>query len=61
MNVLILMIPLGLAFAALFVWGFFWATNNDQFRDLDTPPHRMLFNENTKIKSNSKTEMKTTE
>ena len=37
MNVLLMLIPLSLAFLAGAVWLFFWAVNNDQFDDLDTP------------------------
>lgn len=37
MNILLLLIPLSLLFMACAVWVFFWAVNNDQFDDLDTP------------------------
>ena len=37
MNILLLLIPLSLLFLAGAVWAFFWAVNNDQFDDLDTP------------------------
>jgi cbb3-type cytochrome oxidase maturation protein len=37
MNILLMMIPLSLAFLAVAVWLFFWAVNNGQFDDLDTP------------------------
>lgn len=37
MNILLLLIPLSLAFLAGAVWVFFWAVNHGQFDDLDTP------------------------
>ena len=37
MNALVIMIPLSLALVAGAVWAFFWAVDNDQFEDLETP------------------------
>lgn len=37
MNIILLLIPLGLVLVALGGWAFFWAVDNDQFDDLDTP------------------------
>ena len=37
MNILLLLIPLSLLFLVGAVCAFFWAVNNDQFDDLDTP------------------------
>ncbi len=37
MNILLMLIPLSLLFLAGAVWLFFWAVNDDQFDDLDTP------------------------
>ena len=37
MNIILLLIPLSIAFLALGVWAFFWAVNHAQFDDLDTP------------------------
>ena len=45
MNILILMIPMALIFAGLFVYAFFWAASNGQFYDTDTPALRMLNDE----------------
>ena len=36
-NALVLLIPLSLLLLAVAVWAFFWAVDNDQFDDLDTP------------------------
>jgi cbb3-type cytochrome oxidase maturation protein len=37
MNALVVMIPLSLALVVGAVWAFFWAVDNDQFEDLETP------------------------
>lgn len=45
MNILVLMIPVALILGGGFVAAFFWAANNGQFDDLDTPAYRILKNE----------------
>jgi cbb3-type cytochrome oxidase maturation protein len=42
MLVIYLLIPLSIVLLALAVWAFFWAVNNGQFDDLDTPAERIL-------------------
>jgi cbb3-type cytochrome oxidase maturation protein len=37
MNIVLFMIPLSLLLLTGAVVAFFWAVNNDQFEDLDTP------------------------
>lgn len=58
MNILILMIPMALIFAGLFVYAFFWATSSGQFDDTETPALRMLNDDNDNFK-NKKTMMDT--
>jgi cbb3-type cytochrome oxidase maturation protein len=36
-NILLVLIPLSLVLVAAGIWAFFWAVNNGQFDDLDTP------------------------
>lgn len=45
MSVLFILLPLALLFAAVFVAAFIWATRRGQFDDLETPPARMLFDD----------------
>lgn len=45
MSVLYLLIPLAIVFGALFVAAFVWATRRGQFDDLETPPVRILFDD----------------
>ena len=45
MNILWLMIGISLIFIFGFVVAYFWATDNGQFDDLETPAHRMLVEE----------------
>ena len=50
MNILFVLIPLSIVLLAVAVWGFFWAVNNGQFDDLDTPAHRILSNDESSRK-----------
>ena len=54
MNALYFMVPLALLLAIAFVGFFVWATRNGQFDDLDTPPERMLL-EDENINNNNVT------
>ncbi len=46
MNVLFLLIPVALVIVASALGGFWWATRDGQFDDLDTPAVRILFDDN---------------
>jgi cbb3-type cytochrome oxidase maturation protein len=43
MSVLYLILPLALAFAGAAVGAFVWAVRSGQLDDVDTPPRRILF------------------
>lgn len=45
MSILFVLIPLSLLLLVVAVGAFFWATNNGQFDDLETPAHRILLEE----------------
>lgn len=45
MNIIYFILPLALCLAAVSVWGFFWAARKGQYDDLDTPPLRILLDE----------------
>ncbi|MEL6330046.1 MAG: cbb3-type cytochrome oxidase assembly protein CcoS [Planctomycetota bacterium] len=45
MSVILIMLPIALALAGLFVWGFIRCVSTGQYDDLDTPPLRMLFDD----------------
>ena len=42
MNILLVLIPLSLILVAAAVYAFFWAVDNDQFEDLETPAISIL-------------------
>jgi cbb3-type cytochrome oxidase maturation protein len=42
MSVIYIVLPLAVLLAGAAVWGFIWATRGGQYDDLDTPPLRML-------------------
>jgi cbb3-type cytochrome oxidase maturation protein len=43
MSVLYLILPLALAFAGIAVGAFVWVVRSGQLDDVDTPPRRILF------------------
>lgn len=45
MSVLYLVLPLALAFAGLAVGAFVWTVRSGQLDDVDTPPRRILFDD----------------
>lgn len=45
MSILFALIPLALLLLALALWAFFWAVRSGQFDDLDTPPLRILLDD----------------
>jgi cbb3-type cytochrome oxidase maturation protein len=45
MNVLYLVLPLALVFATVAVVAFVWVVRSGQLDDVDTPPHRILFDD----------------
>ncbi len=45
MNILYLLIPIALLLGITFLIAFLWTIRRGQFDDLDTPPLRMLFDD----------------
>ena len=45
MSALYILIPAALVLVSFAVWLFFWAVNNGQYDDLDSPAHRILFDD----------------
>ena len=45
MSVVYLVLPVGIALSALFLWGCVRAIKSGQFDDLETPAHRVLLDE----------------
>lgn len=46
MSILILMVPMAITVSLIFTVGFIWAARSGQFDDLETPSHRILYDEN---------------
>ncbi|HWT14537.1 MAG TPA: cbb3-type cytochrome oxidase assembly protein CcoS [Patescibacteria group bacterium] len=42
MNILLVLVPVSLALIGLAIWAFFWAVDDGQFDDLDTPGFHAL-------------------
>lgn len=45
MPALYIMIPAALLVVGIAVWVFFWAVDNGQYEDLDSPAHSILFDD----------------
>ena len=45
MSVILIMLPLALILAGVFVYGFIRAVRSGQYDDLDTPPIRAVFDD----------------
>jgi len=45
MSVIMIMLPLALLLAGLFVWAFIRSVSSGQYDDLDTPPIRAVFDD----------------
>lgn len=45
MSIILILVPLSLVLVAIAVWAFFWAVGSGQFDDLDSPAHRILFDD----------------
>lgn len=46
MSLLVLLVPMAILLAAIFLAGYIWAVSQGHFDDLVTPAHRMLSLEN---------------
>ena len=51
MSILGILVPLRLVLVGLAIWAFFWATNNGQFDDLDTPAISAILDDEDKAAS----------
>lgn len=49
MSVILLMLPIALVLAGLFVWGFIHAVKGGQYDDLDTPAMRAILDDDDEI------------
>ncbi len=47
MNILLVLIPLSLLLVIAAVYAFFWAVDNDQFEDMETPALDILADDET--------------
>ena len=50
MESLYLLVPLALIIASGIIWAFLWAVKSDQFDDLEGPAHRIIMDDDDKIK-----------
>ena len=51
MSVIYIALPIALLLASCAVWGFFHSIREGQFDDLETPPRRILFDDEPEFQS----------
>jgi cbb3-type cytochrome oxidase maturation protein len=57
-EIIFITIPITILFIAIGVAIFFWASKGGQFDDLDSPAHRILFDDDIEPAKKSETESK---
>lgn len=45
MDIIYLLIPIAIILASVAIWAFFWSVKQGQFDDLESPAHRILFDD----------------
>ncbi len=43
MEIIYLLIPIAIILVSVAIWAFFWSVKQGQFDDLESPAHRILF------------------
>ncbi|MBA4501943.1 cbb3-type cytochrome oxidase assembly protein CcoS [Marinobacterium marinum] len=43
MEIIYLLIPIAIILVSVGIWAFFWSVKQGQFDDLESPAHRILF------------------
>ncbi|MBI3556275.1 MAG: cbb3-type cytochrome oxidase assembly protein CcoS [Deltaproteobacteria bacterium] len=54
MNIIVVLLPLALLLALIFVVAFIWAAGRGQYDDLETPAHKMLLDDSIGMERNRK-------
>ena len=49
MDILYLLIPIALLLAGIAIGAFFWSVNSGQFDDLESPAHRILYDDDEEM------------
>lgn len=49
MDILYLLIPIALLLAGIAIGAFFWSVNSGQFDDLESPAHRILYDDDEEL------------
>lgn len=45
MDIIYLLIPIAIILASVAIWAFFWSVKQGQFDDLESPAHRILYDD----------------
>lgn len=53
MDIIYVLVPLSLVLLAIAIAIFFWAVRNGQFDDMDSPAHKILFDDDDPVNQSS--------
>lgn len=45
MSIIYFLIPIALVMLGIAIWAFIWAVNHQQFDDMDSPAHQILYDD----------------
>lgn len=49
MDIIYLLIPIAIVLIGFGTWAFFWSVNSGQFDDLESPAHRILYDDDEEL------------
>ncbi|GAA0785964.1 cbb3-type cytochrome oxidase assembly protein CcoS [Marinobacterium sediminicola] len=49
MEIIYLLIPIAIILVSVALWAFFWSVRQGQFDDLESPAHRILFEDDEQL------------
>ncbi|SEF75325.1 cbb3-type cytochrome oxidase assembly protein CcoS [Marinobacterium lutimaris] len=49
MSIIYLLIPIAIILASIGIWAFFWSVNSGQFDDLESPAHKILYDDDADL------------
>ena len=49
MDIIYLLIPIAIVLIGFGTWAFFWSVNTGQFDDLESPAHRILYDDDEEM------------
>lgn len=45
MDIIFVLIPIAIILVSVAIWAFFWSVNNGQYDDMESPAHKILYDD----------------